>query len=135
MKSDALRNIRTMRQVKSSLSIARNDKLRTINSLSKTKEEIDYLRSLTDPHLEQVLEKERRRFSTQQLAIKKSQQRLLSTREKLAMIINRNRALTELRRQLQQTQWESKDPLPLRQKIEKSNSEAEPDLHQIELKY
>jgi len=102
MKSEALRNIRTMRQVKTSLNVARNQRLKTTNSLSKTRDEVEYLESLTDRPLEQVLEKERRRFAAQEALINKSRQRVLRAREKLAATINKNRALMELRHELQQ---------------------------------
>jgi beta-glucosidase-like glycosyl hydrolase len=105
MKSEALRNIRTMSQVKTSLDVARSQRPRTVNSLSKTSGEIEYLESLTDRRLEQVMGKERRRFAAQEASINKSRQRVLKAREKLAMIVNRNRALMELRRELQQRRW------------------------------
>ncbi len=131
MKSEALRNVRTMRQVKTSLDVARSQRPRTTNSLSKTSGEIEYLESLTDPRLEQVLEKEKRRFAAQEVSINKSRQRVLRGREKLAMTVNRNRALTELRRQLQQTRWEGNDPVAL-----KADTPApEPNVRQVELKY
>ena len=131
MKSEALRNIRTMRQVRTSLDVARSQGVRTTNSLSRTREEIAYLESLTDRRLEQVLQKEKGRFATQEASINKSRQRVLKAREKLAMTINKNRALTELRRELQQARWEGKDPVA-------SKREALPagqNLRQIELRY
>lgn len=102
MKSEALRNIRTMHQVKTSLNVARSQRPRTTNSLSKTRDEIEYLESLTDRRLKQVLEKEQRRFAAQEAAINKSRQRVLRAREKLAATINKNQALMELRHELQQ---------------------------------
>ena len=131
MKSEALRNVRTMRQVKTTLDLARGQKLRTTNSLSKTRGEVEYLESLTDRQLEQVLEKERRRSAAQEAAISKSRQRVLRAREKLAMTVNKNRALTELRRELQQARWEGKDPVA--PKVEMPASEQ--NLRQIELRY
>lgn len=131
MKSEALRNIRTMREVKISLDVARGQRLRTTNSLSKTKDEVEYLESLTDRRLEQVLEKERRRFGVQEASVNKSRQRVLRAREKLAMTVNKNRALTELRRKLQQTRWEGND-------LVASKAETlvtEPKVRQVELKY
>jgi len=110
MKSEALRNIRTVRQLKTSLDVARSQKVRTTNSLSKTRGEVEYLESLTDRQLEQVLQKERRRSADQEAAISKSRQRVLRAREKLAMTVNRNRALTELRRELQQRRRAGEEP-------------------------
>lgn len=131
MKSEALRNIRTMRQVKTSLDHARSQRPRTANSLSKTSGEIEYLQSLSDPRLERLLQKERRRFAAREVSINKSQQRLLRVREKLAMAINKNRALTELRWELQQARWKGDNPVAL--KVEMPASEQ--NLRQIELRY
>jgi beta-glucosidase-like glycosyl hydrolase len=132
MKSEALRNIRTMRQVKTSPDVARSDKLRTTNSLSnKMKEEMEYLESLTDRRLEQVLEKEKRRFAAQEAAISKSRQRVLRARERLAKTVNKNRALTELRRELQQAGREGNDRVAPKAEM----PAPEPSLRQIELRY
>jgi TFIIF-interacting CTD phosphatase-like protein len=131
MKSEALRNIRTMRDVKTSLGVARSQKLRTTNALSKTKEEIVHLESVTERRVEQVLEKEKRRFAAQEASIKRSRHRVLKAREKLAMTINKNRALTELRRQLQEGRWEGNDPVV--PKVEIPAPEQNP--RQIELRY
>jgi len=132
MKSEALRNVRTVRQVKTSLDVARGQKLRTTNSLSKTREEVEYLESLTDWRLEQVLEKERRRFAAQEASINKSRQRVLRAREKLAMTVNKNRALTELRRELQQARREGNDPVAPKAE---TPAVSEQNLRQIELRY
>ena len=112
MESEALRKIRTTRQVKTSLDIARKQRLRTTNSLSKTKEEIEHLESLTDSRVEQVLEKERRRFAAWEAAADKSRQRVLRSRERLAATINKNRALMELRQELQKRRRMGEDPDP-----------------------
>jgi len=133
MQSEALRNIRTMRQVRTSPDVARNRKLRTTNSLSKTKEEVVSLESLADGcRLAQVLRNERQRSKAHEAAVNKSQQRLLRARGKLAATINKNRALTELRHDLQRARYEGDDPPPLQQ--------AEPSvlqqrLWQMEVKY
>jgi hypothetical protein len=131
VKSEALRNIRTMRDVKNSLDLIRNQRLKTTNALSKTKEEIVHLVSVTERRVEQVLDKEKRRFTAQEASIKRSRHQLLKAREKLAMTINKNRALTELRCQLQQARWEGNDPVV--PKAEMPASEQNP--HQIELRY
>jgi predicted nucleic acid-binding Zn-ribbon protein len=106
MKSEALRNIRTMRQVSTSLAVAGRCRCRTTNSLSKTAEEAARLEGLADRRLEQVLARERQRSAALESAVARSRGRLLKTREKLAATINRNRALTALRRELQQARWE-----------------------------
>jgi t-SNARE complex subunit (syntaxin) len=127
-----------MRQVKTSLEVARNQRSKTTNSLSKTSEEIERLESLMDPRLGQVMKKEIKRFATQQASIDKSRQRVLKSREKLAMTLNRNRALTELRQKLQYTIWE--EPVPAVPKAEKapakpSSRQVEKEFNHVELKY
>jgi actin-related protein len=131
MESEALRRVRTMRQVKTSLGVAREQKLRTTNSLSKRKEEIDSLESLTCRQLKQVLEKERKKFAAQEAAVEKSRQRLLRSREKLAATINKNRALNELRNELQQARWKGGNPILLKAE----QPDLEPNLRQVELRY
>ena len=106
MRSEALRNIRTMRQAKISLDVARGRRLRTTNPLSKTREEIEHLETPPDRRLEQVLEGERRRFAAYEATVNKSRQRMLVSREKLAVTVSRNRRLAELRYQLQRSHWE-----------------------------
>jgi hypothetical protein len=131
MESEALRNIRTMRQIKTSLDVARSQKLRTANSLSRTKEEIEHLELLTDSRLEQVLAKERARFAAFDASVEKSRQHVIKSREKLAATINKNRALTKLRHELQRARWEGKDSAsPSR---EQSNPVE--DLHSLDIEY
>jgi len=110
MKSEALRNIRTMRQVKTSLDVLRSQRPRTANSLSKTEEEAAHLLSLTDRRAVQILAKETKRFAAMEASINKSRGRVLKAREKLAATINKNHALNELRRELQQRRRAGEDP-------------------------
>jgi hypothetical protein len=106
MQSEALRNIQTMRQIKTGHDLARSRRARTTNSLSRTKEEAAHLLSLTDRRVEQILARETKRFAAMDASIEKSRGRVLRAREKLAATINRNRALTELRYELQRARWE-----------------------------
>lgn len=130
MESEALRNIRTMRQVKTSLDIARSQKLRTTNSLSKKADESEHLEPI-DRFLEQVLQKERKRFTAQEAAVNKSRRRVLRSRDRLAATINRNQALTKLRYELQRTRWEGREPaLP-----KPVQCTSQHNLRQMELKY
>jgi hypothetical protein len=138
MQSEALRNIRTMRQVKTGHDLARSQKVRTTNSLSRTEEETAHLLSLTDRRIEKVLTKEIKRFAAVEASIAKSRGRVLRAREKLAATINRNRALTELRYQLQRARWEKTNPVPLKKEppAEGGNlPKADENLPRIELKY
>ena len=132
MQSEALRKIRTMRQVKTSLDLARKQKVRTMNSLSRTEEEIEHLQSLTDHWLGQTLAKESKRFAALDEAVDKSQQRLTKAREKLAATVNKNRALTELRHELQQARWEGRNPVPL---LEKEQLTEGGNLRRMALEY
>ena len=64
-------------------------------------------------------------------AVDKSRQRLIKAREKLAATINKNRALTELRHELQRWRWEGRDfVLPKKEPPTEGRN-----LHQMELKY
>ncbi|MBI4285888.1 MAG: hypothetical protein HY670_08355 [Chloroflexi bacterium] len=131
MKSEALRNIGTMRQVRTSLDIARGQRCKTTNSLSRTKDEVQYLEHLADKRLPQLLEKERRQFGAQEAAIEKSRQQVLKAREKLAVTVNRNRALGDQRRQLQKSRWGGEGAA-----LPKTETPAiQPGLRQMELTY
>jgi hypothetical protein len=112
MASEALRNIKTMRQVRSSLDIARHQKIRTTNSLSKSEDEAAHLLSLTDPRVKQTLEKETKRFAAREESFDRSRRRILKARDRLAVTININRVLTERRLELQQARNEGNSPLP-----------------------
>lgn len=101
-----------MRQVKTSLDLAKNQRVKTTNALSRTVEEVAHLLHLRDPRVEQILAKERKRSAAVEAAIDKSRRRLIKAREKLATTINKNRALTELRHELQQARWEGRDSVP-----------------------
>jgi hypothetical protein len=134
MPSEALRNIRTMHQVKTSLDLAKNQRVKTTSSLSRTEEEAARLLSLSDRQVEPTLAKERKRFTAMEIAVDKSRQRLLRAREKLAATINKNRALTELRHELQQSRLEGRNPIPEKIKLP-TRKPSKPKLRQVELKY
>ncbi len=131
MQSEALRNIRTLRQIKTGLDVSRRKLTRTTNSLSKAPSEVEFLESLKDRQLYQVLQKERKRFAAQQASVTKSRSRVLRSREKLAMPINRNQALTELRRELQHSCGEEHVSVP----PEVNTPAVRPAVSQIELIY
>lgn len=59
MESETLRNIKTIRQVKTSLAVFKNRKIKMTGSLSKSQEEVEHLELLTDRGLEGVLAKEK----------------------------------------------------------------------------
>jgi hypothetical protein len=137
MKSEALRNIRTMRQVKTSLEVAGRQKIKTTNSLSKTPEEIEHLESAgrdSEPTL-QVLAKEKARAAKFEASADRSRQKLLKSRENLARVINRNRALTDLRHQIQQERDQKKESPSLAKPLAKAENSNYGNLRGIELKY
>lgn len=131
MQSEALRNIKTMRQVRTGHDLAAGRRARTTNSLSKSEAEAARLLSLNDRRAEQVLAKETQRFAAMEASFDKSRGRVLKAREKLAATINRNRALTELRHELQRSRWDKKDPVPPKKKL----PTARVPLPRVELKY
>jgi hypothetical protein len=132
MESEALRKIKTMRYIKTSLDVVRTNKIRRTNSLSKSKEEVNHLESLTDRQLEEILAKERKRIAAFNSSVEKSRQGIIKSRERLAVTINKNRALIELRHQLQRAHWEEKND-PTLPKVEQPNSQR--NLHEMKLRY
>jgi hypothetical protein len=130
MQSEALRNIKTMRQVRTGHDLARK-RIRTTNSLSRPAEEAERLLSFNDRQAEQVLAKEAQRFAAMEASFDKSRGRVLKAREKLAATINRNRALTELRYKLQQARWDGKEPACAKQ----APPAAKPRRTRMEVKY
>jgi hypothetical protein len=137
MESEALRNIRTLRQVKSSLEVAAKQRIKTTNSLYKTAEEIDHLESLGLDSLQtaQVLDKEKARAAKLEASMDRSRQKLLKSRDKIACLVNRNRALTTLRHQIQQDRDRKKSPSALAKPLVKQGNSDYSRLRGVELKY
>jgi hypothetical protein len=137
MESEALRNIRTMRQVKTSLEVARHQKVKTTNSLFKTVEEIEHLESigLDDSQIPQILARERARTAKFEASVEKSRQKLLKSREKIAGLVNRNRVLTQLRHNIQQERDQGKETPLASPPAVKSEKIKHGNLRGIELKY
>jgi hypothetical protein len=129
MESEALRRIRTMREVRTGSDVARGQRLRTTNNLGKTREEAGQAESPTDRRTEQTLEKEKRRFAAYEASVDRSRQRMLASREKLAMTLHRNQALTELRHQLQRSRLEGSAPAAPKVPAHRQSN------RQIELRY
>jgi hypothetical protein len=137
MESETLRHIRTMRQIKTSLDVAGHQKIKTTNSLYKQPEEIERLASagLNDGQTALVLAGEKARAAKFEASAERSRGKLLKSREKMARLIARNRALTELRHQIQQERDGKHEsnllaghlPVPPKSKYGR--------LRQIELKY
>ncbi len=131
MESEALKNLRTMRHVRTLGDIIHTRSARTTNSLSKTEGETEVPALLNDRWLSHVLQQEERRFSAFEKTITRSQQRMLRSREKLAAAISRNRALMTLRYDMQRARSNGNKTQP-------SVADAPPSrrsLRQIELNY
>jgi predicted RNase H-like nuclease (RuvC/YqgF family) len=137
MESEALRNIRTMRQVKTSLEVAGNQRIKTTSSLSKTTKERERLESLgIDNSLTaKILAKEKARAATFEASVERSRQKLLKSREKMANLINRNRALTRLRHEIQKDRDQTKESPSLSNPLVKREATKHGSLRGIELKY
>jgi hypothetical protein len=137
MKSETLRNIKTMRQVKTSLEVARHHELKTTNKLYKTAEEIEELESMSleDKQIAQILAREKARAAKFEASVDKSQRKLLASRKKLAVVINRNRALTELRHEIQMQRDQMKNPQPNPLLTLKAEKIKQGKLVGLELKY
>jgi hypothetical protein len=137
MESEALRNIRTMRQVKSSLEVARKQRVKTTNSLSKRAEESEHLESLGlgSSQTAQILAKEKARAAKFEASVERSRQKLFKSREKLAAVINRNRALTQLRLEIQQDRDQKRESPSLSKPVVKQGNSNYGSLRGVELKY
>jgi len=137
MESEALRNIRTLRQVKSSLEVAGKQRIKTTNSLFKTSEETEHLESIGLDSLQtaQVLAKEKARAAKLEASRERSRQKLLKSRDKIACLVNRNRALTTLRHQIQQDRDLKRVPPALTRPLAKQENSDYSRLRGVELKY
>lgn len=134
MKSESLRGLKTARHIKSGLDVLRDRRIKTTNSLRKSPQELE-MALPEDRALEGILEKERRRFASQMAAVERSREGMLKLRRKLALTINRNKALMELRRELQLAQREE-DPQDRRSKEKVDGRDtSEEEVSQVELEY
>jgi len=108
MKHESLVAIKTFRDSKTGLENRSERKIRTTNSLSRTKKEQKILKSLIDDDdkkLSQARQIDIQRFAQQDLAVKKSQEKMLLIRDKLAKTVNKNKKIIELRQKLQKGSW------------------------------
>jgi hypothetical protein len=137
MKIETLRNIRTMRQVKSSLEVARNQNFKTTSSMSKTAEEIENLNSigLTNNQTAQILVREKARAAKFEASVERSQQKLLNSRKKMAGLVNRNRALTTLRHEIQHARDHNKSSVSASTSAIKPETPKHGGLRGIEIQY
>jgi hypothetical protein len=122
MKHESLVAIKTFRNSKTGLENRSERKIKTTNSLFRTKKEQGILESLIDDQeLSQSMQKDIQRFAQQDLAIKKSQAKILKIRDKLAKTVNKNKQILELRQKLQKGSWKEDHSSP-----QKINREVKP---------
>jgi len=110
MKHESLVAIKTFRDSKTGLENGNERKIRTTNSLSRSKKEQGILKSLIDDDdddkkLSQARQIDVQRFAQQDLAVKKSQEKMLLIRDKLAKTVNKNKKIIEWRQKLQKGSW------------------------------
>ncbi len=107
MKHESLVALKTFRDSKTGLENRNERKIRTTNSLSRSKKEQEILEALMDDkELSQTRQIDIQRFAQQDLAVKKSQEKMLLIRDKLAKTVNKNKKIIELRQKLQKGSWE-----------------------------
>ena len=113
MKHESLVHIKTFRDFKTGLENRSERKIKTTNSIFRTKEEQKILESLIDDQeLNKANQKDIQRFVQQDLAIKKSQEKMLKIRDKLAKTVNKNIQIVELRQKLQKGSWKNENSSP-----------------------
>jgi len=106
MKHESLVALKTLRDFKTGLENRNQRKIKTTNSLCRTKKEQEILEALTDDkELSQTRQIDIQRFAQQDLAVKKSQEKMLLIRDKLARTVNKNKKIIELRQKLQKGSW------------------------------
>jgi len=104
--------IKLLGHTKSSLDIPGVHDIRTASSIFMTKEERESLESAMDFRaLGPEVSRERDKFARQDVAVENFRKNYFKAREKLAGKINKNRALMELRHELQQRRRMGEDPL------------------------
>jgi len=129
MKSESLANIKTFQDIKTDVEKRGERKIKTTNSLSKTEEELKAIDSIVDDKaLVWALQKERQRSARQDLAMKRSRKKLLTTRRKLAKMVNKNREVMELRHQLQKERGKREDPPQKTKRASKFSNFKEVDI-------
>jgi len=101
MKSETLRNLRTMRQIQKSGDIYSAQIVKTTRSWYGLPEKSEVPELQESPQFKMLCEKERKRFALREKSVERARGRLLDSRRKLSVIVSRNKALTKLRKKLQ----------------------------------
>lgn len=126
-----------MGYTQNSSDIRRVRHIKTASSMFMTKEERESLQSAMDfRSLGLEARKERDKFARQDAAVEKFRRNYFKAREKLAAKINKNRAVMELRHEMQRARWRRQDP----DRQEPSTKEMKSPISQggfneVELKY
>jgi len=103
--------VRLMARSRNSGDIRRAHDTRSASSLFMTREERESLGSAMDYRALGVgVRREKDKFARQDLVLQKFDRAYFKTREKLAATINKNRALMELRRELQERRRAGQEP-------------------------
>jgi aspartate oxidase len=124
MKHESLVALKTFRDFKTGLENRSERKIKTANSLCRTKKEQMILESLLDDQeLSQARQMDIQRFTQQDLAIKKSQEKILKIRDKLAQTVNKNKQIIKLRQKLQKGSWgkDHSSPQKIKREFKPSN--------------
>ena len=129
--------IRLMGQTKNSSDMPAVRNIRTASSLFMTREERESLKSAMDFRaLGREARRERDKFARQDAAIAKFQENYYKARERLAGKINKNRALMELRYELQQRRRMGEDPDPAGCNTKEAKSPiGQGGFNEVELRY
>jgi len=137
MKKKSPGYIKLMANSRNSNDIPRVRDIRTASSLFMTREERESLGSIMDFRaLGLEVRKEKDKFARQDATVEKFQKNYFVAREKLAAKINKNRAMMELRHELQERRRRGESPDP-----ERCNpKEAKPPIgegsfNEVELRY
>jgi len=137
MKKKSPGYIKLMANSRNSNDIPRVRDIRTASSLFMTREERESLGSIMDFRaLGLEVRREKDKFARQDATVEKFQKNYFVAREKLAAKINKNRAMMELRHELQERRRRGESPDP-----ERCNpKEAKPPIgegsfNEVELRY
>ena len=122
------RTLRSMRNLKSGLDVAKGQKARTTNSLGNEDVPAQPEASF-DRGLAQILTKEQRRAAAFEASVEKSRQRLLKVKDKLATVIRRNQTLMDLRHDIQAARSEKGKPPSV------PAQKQESEFREVEFKY
>ena len=129
--------IKLMGHSRNSTDIPRVRDIRTASSLFMTREERESLGSAMDYRaLGLVARRERDKFARQDAVLEKFRETYFRAREKLAATINKNRALMELRHELQQRRRAGEEPAsPASNSGEVKLPVGENSFNHVELRY